>query len=205
MVQPLRRGPQFVLSRSLGSFLASRARALVLVALALMGIAPLTGCGISDDDIVFVSIDEARLLHQDATKPGANPRLAVFIDPRSRGEFEAGHIAGARHIMISEMPKDARLRTDLRDVRNIIVYGNDPSSPAARGMTKRMLEIGYDNVYMLGDGLNAWIAQALPTEQGSAGASASGDVKKPKVAPEPPNRLNLPPPPPGNGTIRTPR
>lgn len=180
-------------------------RTLCLLALSLLGLVPLTGCGISDDDIVFVSIDEARLLHQDAARPGANPNLAVFIDPRSRGEFEAGHIAGARHLMISEMPKDARLRTDLREVRNIIVYGNDPASPAARGMTKRMLEIGYDNVYMLGDGLNAWIAQGLPTEQGSSGASAGGAPNKPKAAPEPPNRLNLPPPPPGNGTIRTPR
>jgi rhodanese-related sulfurtransferase len=204
MVQHLRRLPHTPAWPSFGPLFASRARALVLVALALLSIAPLTGCGISDDDIVFVSIDEARLLHQDANKPGANPNLVAFIDPRSRGEFEAGHIAGARHIMISEMPKDARLRTDLRDVRSIIVYGNDPSSPAARGMTKRMLEIGYDNVSMLGDGLNAWIAQGLPTEQGSTG-TAGGAANKPKPAPEPPNRLNLPPPPPGNGTIRTPR
>lgn len=98
-----------------------------------------------------VSVTEATLM--------LNRQDAIMLDVRETGEWDAGHITGARHIALPQL--DQRLsEIDKFKERPIIVCcasGNRSSS--ACGSLRRA---GFEKVFNLAGGLGAWRDAGLP-------------------------------------------
>lgn len=105
------------------------------------------------------------------------------------GDFEGGHIPGARPLLWSDFVDDAHPRSELREVqetarafraagisnaRPVVFYGGH--IPAARGfMTAEYL--GHGRAHVLDGGLEAWTAAGYPTRSGAAGSHDPGDFE----------------------------
>jgi len=86
-----------------------------------------------------------------------NDTDAVVLDVRAPGEFEAGHLPGARNIPLAELGKRAG---ELPAGRPVIVCCNSGAS-SARGVGE-LRKAGRDQVFNLDGGLNAWRQAGLP-------------------------------------------
>lgn len=88
---------------------------------------------------------------------GGRRDFLLLIDPRSEREFGEGHIAGASNLTLDRVSPESSVRNPrFGDYKNVIVYGNDPSSGPARAMTKRILGLKHKNVRMYGGGFREW-------------------------------------------------
>lgn len=153
-----------------------RRASAAIAAIALFGVVLLGGCskGISDKTIAFSTLDEVRELQ---AADAAEPRTLVLIDPRPLRRYAEGHIPGALSVQLSETPtyggRDARLVGHA----NLIVYGENPASPTARAMTKRLLAIGYTGVRMYRGGIEEWIRADLPVERSELPVDEDGELQ----------------------------
>ncbi|HLO40851.1 MAG TPA: rhodanese-like domain-containing protein [Phycisphaerales bacterium] len=145
------------------------ARTLAGAASLAMG-ATLTGCEISDQDIEFATIAEVRQLQLQAEK---EPKALLLIDPRSRGAYDAARIPGAVHMEFRRDMEQRGVDPRYKGYKNIVVYGNDPGSAVARGMTKRLMSVGYDDVRLFAGGLDEWRGMNYPIEGTDATVPAS--------------------------------
>jgi rhodanese-related sulfurtransferase len=127
-----------------------------------LGLMPLTGCesGTTDKDVQFVTVGEAMALRSESG--GAT----IFLDPRPLDAFEAARVPGARSFRLPEVPAGAPLRRDLDEADALIVYGDNPATPSAKGLAKRLIANGYSDVKLLEGGLAEWIAQGGAVERG---------------------------------------
>lgn len=121
------------------------------------------GCSISDADIEYIDLSQMRQIHAEGAKPG---KSLFLIDPRTPSEYAAGHLPGARNILLPTIKAKSKPDPDIEEYGLIVVYGQDPASVSAKGMTKRLMEIGYDDVKMYRDGFAAWKLNKLPIETG---------------------------------------
>jgi rhodanese-related sulfurtransferase len=125
----------------------------------------------SDRSITYVDAAKALPLHQKSTLEAKEPSAVIFVDPRPKAQFDAAHIAGATSITLAQanagtlrvdptLPRHpSRTRpTALSEYDAIIVYGNDPASGVALAMAKRLLHLGFGDVYVLRGGLKSWRA-----------------------------------------------
>src|SRR4051812_19366791 len=102
----------------------------------------LVGCDrkVKDTDIKIVSVSDVKLLVDKAQR---NPTEVLLVDPRPAKYFEEGHIPGARNIQLPQIDPKGSTDPGLARYSAIVVYGDDPGSATARGMTKRLLAVGY--------------------------------------------------------------
>lgn len=117
----------------------------------------LSGCNdtISDRDVTMVTLAEVRRL--------AGSDKVVIVDPRSPAEFAQGHLPGARNIQLAQVTeKREELDPALAAAGTIIVYGDDPGSGVAKGMTKRLLRAGQKNARFFPGGVSEWQRSGLP-------------------------------------------
>lgn len=108
-----------------------------------------------------VSREEARKLVEEG---------AQLIDVRADHEWNAGHIAGAKHVPLPELPQ----RTgEIDPDKPVVVYcrGGNRSSMATAALT----EAGFDAV-KLTDGIVGWSEGDLPLEPEGAYVSESGEA-----------------------------
>ncbi len=108
-----------------------------------------------------VSRDEARKLIDEG---------AQLVDVRADHEWEAGHIAGAKHVPLPELPQ----RTgEIDQARPVVVYcrGGNRSSMA----TAALNNAGYDAV-KLSEGIVGWAGEDLPLEPEGGYVSDSGEA-----------------------------
>jgi rhodanese-related sulfurtransferase len=108
-----------------------------------------------------VSREEARKLVEEG---------AQLIDVRADHEWNAGHIAGAVHVPLPELPQ----RTgEIDQDRPVVVYcrGGNRSSMATTALT----DAGYDAV-KLTDGIVGWSEGELPLEPEGGYVAESGEA-----------------------------
>lgn len=126
------------------------------------------GCSstISDKDILYTNLTEVRNISQ------AKPGTVYLIDARAPQDFAAGHIPGANNLQLYQVPyrKDS-LDPALDRYKMLIVYGEAPNSPSAKGMTKRLMFVGAKEVRMFNGGILEWTRSGNPVEKGTAGES----------------------------------
>ena len=79
----------------------------------------------------------------------------LLVDPRPAQRFAEGHLPGARNITLADVSTNAR-PTELASADKRVVYANDPGAPTGIGMAKRLVQLGYGDVYLLEGGLLGW-------------------------------------------------
>jgi len=129
---------------------------------------PLMACerSTSDKDLTLIRADEVLALgSRDKGLLGKSKRV-VIVDPRPTALYEAGHIKGARSMPMPTM-NDVAL-PELGDVKSvaILIYGTNASDVLGPAASKRLIELGYDSVYTLRGGLDAWTKASMPTATG---------------------------------------
>lgn len=140
-------------------------RSLLWLGAAVATIVLLTGCDkdTRDTDIVQVKLAEVSEL---VAETASNPMAVLLIDPRPQTEFEEGHIPGARNLLLTRFDGEKGRDPRISSFSEVIVYGDDPSSPVARAVNKRMLAMDYDDIRFFAGGLKEWKAANLPVETG---------------------------------------
>ena len=136
------------------------------VLLSLFGLV-LPGCSqnIADNDIEFITLPELRRELERDSK-GAKVQL---IDSRSAAAHAQGHIPGSRHMPLTAFnARETTLDRALAERDLLVVYGDDPASPTARAVAKRMMALRYKGVVMFADGLSAWRRAGLPVTEPAA-------------------------------------
>lgn len=108
--------------------------------------------------------DADRMVESDGAFDGAVRSGDVrLVDVRAFRHFEQGHLPGAINLFLPDLHAgDARLT----EARSIVVYAQtwqDSLGPAA---AKRLITLGYDNVYLYRGGVELWIARGGQLEDG---------------------------------------
>lgn len=141
-----------------------------------------------DTDIRIISLAEMKNL-MDRGAAGRGGEI-VLVDPRPVRAYEAGHIPGARNIQLPQINPRGSGDPSLAQFRNIVVYGEDPGSAVARGMTKRLIAVGHRGVRLYAGGMREWrgrgfeVATVGGDEGGAEGAGETNVTPDPHADPD---------------------
>jgi rhodanese-related sulfurtransferase len=127
------------------------ASALVLLASLAVGCTRKT----SDRDIVYLTPAEAIGKSAQPTGLfGGRERRSVWVDPRTPQHYAEGHVSGAVSLPFPRMSAEAKVA--LRGYDQFFVYGTGTDDTIAKAASKRLMELGFDDVYTLKGGLEKW-------------------------------------------------
>jgi len=92
-----------------------------------------------------------------------NREDALMVDVRDQGEYEAGHILGARNLPLARLDSEPPGELAKRKDKPLIVYddGGERTAKAAAALRKQ----GFERVVNLTGGLGAWKTAGLPVEK----------------------------------------
>jgi rhodanese-related sulfurtransferase len=114
----------------------------------------------SDRDVQFMT--PAQALARSGEDPGlfGKERKPVWIDPRTPEKYAECHIAGAISLPFQRMSAEASVV--LRGYDMFFVYGSAWDDTIAKAASKRLMELGFDDVYTLEGGLENWKRDGQP-------------------------------------------
>lgn len=100
--------------------------------------------------------------------PGAltlliNRENPLLVDLSSAADFEKGHIAGARHVAMSQFDPENKELAKVKELPVALVCKTGATSAQAAA---RLVKAGFAKVFVLGGGMGAWREAALPTAKG---------------------------------------
>jgi|TARA_B110000196_G_C21111334_1_gene647975 rhodanese-related sulfurtransferase len=122
------------------------------------------GTGISDKNLVFVSMAEADSLMQAGdTSFFGTDGATIMVDPRVPWQFNQGHIPGSMNLPLESLFFDA-WRLDNAGI--IIVSGGTWNDSTALAMSKDLLKKGFKDVRTLKGGLTGWTDSGREVEKG---------------------------------------
>jgi hydroxyacylglutathione hydrolase len=84
----------------------------------------------------------------------------LVLDVRSDGEWRAGHIAGAKHIMLGDLP--GKVGEIPRDRPLVTVCGSGYRSSIAASLLQAL---NYENLSSMAGGMSAWTKRGLVTTE----------------------------------------
>lgn len=90
---------------------------------------------------------------------------ALVIDLSPSGDFEKGHIASSRSVAPSQFDPENKLLAKARELPVVMVCRNGQASGDA---AKRLKKAGFEKVYWLDGGVQAWQQADLPLVKGRA-------------------------------------
>ncbi len=105
----------------------------------------------------FASLSPALLTHL------INREDPVLIDVSAAGEFDRGHIVGARNILPSSLDPANKPFTDWKE-KNLAVYCKN--GMASEQICRKLVKAGFAKVHWLRGGLAAWTGEQLPVTRG---------------------------------------
>lgn len=155
-------------------------RSLHRIGAALIAIpVALSGCDreTRDTDIRIITVSEAKNLFDRVNR--GETGAALFLDPRPAAEFDRGHIPNARNFTLAQIKPTARIDPRIDRFSNLVVYGDNPASATARGLTKRLIAVGYDDVRFFAGGLEEWSGRGYPVDKVSDSTEESGSSARP--------------------------
>ncbi len=88
-----------------------------------------------------------------------NREDALVLDVRETGEWNTGHITGARHITLGQLDKRLSELDKFKDKPIIVVCASGNRSSSACGQLKKH---GFGKVFSLGGGVSSWRDANLP-------------------------------------------
>ncbi|RJQ64953.1 MAG: rhodanese-like domain-containing protein [Desulfobacteraceae bacterium] len=94
-------------------------------------------------------------------------KSAVFMDARSKEEYEAGHIAGAVSLPWQEVQQRfTEVAERIPPDRPVITYCDGESCALSKDLALFLKEMGYAEVHILVNGWTRWKEAVLPVEAG---------------------------------------
>jgi len=90
---------------------------------------------------------------------------ALLIDLSAAGDFEKGHIAGAKNLAMSQFDPENKLLIKARELPVALTCRSGTVSAEA---AKRLVKAGFKSVYWLDGGVAAWQQAELPLVKGKA-------------------------------------
>lgn len=109
------------------------------------------------NDYQPITVEESFKLFQDGNY--------LFLDVRSKEEYDEGHIKGALHIPVEELKNRIH---EIPDVRGIITYCSGIGCGLSGWAASILVERGFKEVYeMKGEGIYEWIEENYPIEKSS--------------------------------------
>lgn len=126
----------------------------------------MTGCtggpSVSDRDVEALEVERtAEMMERDGT---------VLVDVRSPEAYAAGHLPGAVNIPFKDL---RRSHQSLKEAGRIIVYGQNWSDPLSIAGAKRLIALGYDDVFEFKGGVELWV----DNDRRLAGSDAEGRAR----------------------------
>lgn len=119
----------------------------------------LAGCGGSTSTAAGLELTSVEEVSEIVADP---PEGLVILDIRTPEEFASGHIAGAVNIDYYAPDFEERLGVLDLDVPYVMYCNSGNRS----GNTLPLMDsIGFDEVYELDGGIQAWLGAGLPTER----------------------------------------
>jgi rhodanese-related sulfurtransferase len=94
-----------------------------------------------------------------------NREDALLVDISPIGDFEKGHIAGAKSVQLSQFDPESKLLAKVRDLPVVVTCR---SGTTATDAAKRLVKAGFKKVYWLDGGNAAWQQASLPMVKGKA-------------------------------------
>lgn len=92
-----------------------------------------------------------------------NRENALVVDVSASGDFEKGHILGARHVAMSQFDPENKVLAKAKALPIAVVCRTGMQSGDA---AKRLVKAGFTNVHWLDGGVAAWQAADLPLAKG---------------------------------------
>jgi rhodanese-related sulfurtransferase len=100
---------------------------------------------------------------------------AIFVDSRSTYAYEKGHIKNAIHISTQSRLEDVkRLLSVYQEDQKLVVYCSGSSCSSSRRLSKKIMQVGYPNVYVFYGGWYEWSRAEYPIE----GTDHAGSKKR---------------------------
>ena len=90
---------------------------------------------------------------------------ALVLDLSVQGDFEKGHIAGSKNLPLGQFKPDHRLLASAK-ARPVVLACRTGQASAAPAATLK--KAGFEQVYWLDGGIEAWKAADLPLAKGRA-------------------------------------
>jgi rhodanese-related sulfurtransferase len=154
-----------------------RIHTLVRASVPVLSIAVgLGGCSTSTSDRDLRPVTAQEGISLAAGTPGGAFTAAtrgIWVDPRRAETYASQHIPGAISIPFGSGDFEGTAREELKGFDPIIVYGDGYQDILANAASKRLIEIGFKNVYTLRGGIQQWIADGYEVEK--APSASSGD------------------------------
>ncbi len=110
-----------------------------------------------------IDIQSGSVISLEETKYLFQRKQALFIDARSPEDFQHSHIKNALNLPYRS-PRDVKLKT-LRQIppeRTLLVYCQNAQCTLAERLARQLMQLGYKQVFIFADGLDAWSAEGLP-------------------------------------------
>jgi rhodanese-related sulfurtransferase len=92
-----------------------------------------------------------------------NRENALVIDLSSIQDYEKGHIAGAKHVVMSQFDPESKELAKAKELPIVLYCKTGQTAGAA---AKRLLKAGFTKVYALEGGLRSWMEAQLPLVKG---------------------------------------
>ncbi|CAH6636320.1 MULTISPECIES: rhodanese-like domain-containing protein [Pseudocitrobacter] len=93
-----------------------------------------------------------------------NKEDAVVVDLRQRDDFRKGHIAGSVNLLPAEVKANNVGELDKHKNKPVIV--TDASGMQAQESANALLKAGFEQVYVLKEGIAGWSGENLPLVRG---------------------------------------
>ncbi|MBW3551513.1 MAG: rhodanese-like domain-containing protein [Proteobacteria bacterium] len=137
--------------------------------LAFAGRHPLLSLGLAAVTVALIYTEIARLFRgYKGLRPAElttliNRENALVIDLSPSADFEKGHIAGSRSVAPSQFDPESKLLSKAKALPVVVVCRNGQASGNA---AKRLKKAGFEHVYWLDGGVQAWQQADLPLVKG---------------------------------------
>ena len=92
-----------------------------------------------------------------------NRENALVVDLRPIGDFEKGHIPGAKNVQMSQFDPENKQLAAARALPVVLVC---KAGQVAGGAAKRLRKAGFEKVFVLDGGIGAWQQAGLPLAKG---------------------------------------
>lgn len=93
----------------------------------------------------------------------ANRENALVVDLRPMADFGKGHIPGSRNVQMSQFDPENKQLAAARSLPVVLVC---KTGQVSGGAAKRLKKAGFEHVYVLEGGIQAWQDAQLPLVKG---------------------------------------